>query len=134
GEYAILCDEDDVNLFSPFGRVIGLSSLPSLNNSRDSLRLLTANGELIDQVFYEIAWYRGSDKSEGGWSLERIDLSPTGCNDPFNWLPSEATFGGTPGQVNSVVGSYTDETAPLLEGSLILSTNELRLRFNEQMD
>lgn len=134
GEYAILCEASDSVLFAPFGQVISLDNLPSLNNSSDSIYLNAANGNLIDFVFYESAWFRASDKADGGWSLERIDPSPTACNDPRNWLPSEASSGGTPGQENSVLASYNDISTAKVESILLPESNRIVLLFSEQMD
>ncbi|MEL7531474.1 MAG: lamin tail domain-containing protein [Bacteroidota bacterium] len=134
GGYAILVDEADSALFSPFGQVIALSSMPSLNNASDELFLYSATGELIDFVFYENAWYGESDKGDGGFSLERIDPRPSGCNNPANWLPSTANIGGTPGQANSVLGTFDDLTLATVETILLPEPNRIVLRFSEQMD
>ncbi|MFK7920788.1 MAG: lamin tail domain-containing protein, partial [Bacteroidia bacterium] len=134
GEYAILCEANDSILFASFGKVISLDNLPSLNNSTDSIYLNAANGDLIDFVFYESVWFGASDKADGGWSLERIDPSPTGCNDPRNWLPSQASVGGTPGQENSVLSNYNDLSSAKLESILLPEPNRIVLQFSEQMD
>ncbi len=134
GGYAILVDEGDSSLFAPFGQVIGLSSFPSLNNSADDIFLYSASGELIDFVFYDNAWYGESDKGDGGYSLERIDPAPTGCNNEDNWRASEASIGGTPGQANSVQDIFIDLKLAEIETILLPEPNRILLRFSEQMD
>jgi hypothetical protein len=67
GEYAILTEDLVANKFERFGRVIALSSWPSLNNNSD---LITLNGakEIIVMVLYSDNWYNDLDKKSGGWS------------------------------------------------------------------
>ncbi|MGB4774858.1 MAG: lamin tail domain-containing protein, partial [Daejeonella sp.] len=73
GEYLILCAKADTAEFNSFGRVLGISPWPSLNNSGDAIKLLSPQSTLIDSVAYSDTWYRGSAKKAGGWTLERID-------------------------------------------------------------
>lgn len=134
GGYAILVDQGDSTLFTSMGQVIGLSSFPSLNNSADDIFLYSATGELIDFVLYQNEWYGDSDKAEGGFSLERIDPAPLGCNNADNWLPSEANIGGTPGQANSVLDIFIDLQLASIEAILLPEPNRIVLRFSEQMN
>ncbi|MEM7654746.1 MAG: lamin tail domain-containing protein, partial [Bacteroidota bacterium] len=85
GEYVIICDEDDQAAFEAFGKVWKVDGLPNLNSDTDSLRLTGPNGELVDYVFYEDEWITEEEKTQGGWSLERIDPNLLDCNQPANW-------------------------------------------------
>lgn len=86
---------------SDYPGAIALSSWPTLNDSGDSLSLWSADDELLDAVNYTSAWYRDPAKAQGGWSLERIDLSNR-CATDSNWIASRSPTGGTPAAVNSV--------------------------------
>src|SRR5688500_2582398 len=70
--FVIICANNAVTTFAPFGRVIGVSGFPSLNNESDVISLYAAEGRLIHAVGYNNSWYQNAVKSDGGWSLEMI--------------------------------------------------------------
>jgi hypothetical protein len=85
-EYIILCDEDDTASFSSFGRVIGLSAFPGLNNDGDVLSLFV-DSVLIDKITSSSAWYGDDDKGNGGYTLEQINPNNP-CQGVANWVAS----------------------------------------------
>ncbi len=133
GEYAIICDLDEVDLFTSFGKVIGLENFPSLTNGGELLQIRNENNELIDAVEYDDNWY-GTDKDNGGWTLERIFINQPCLSGSENWSASENLIGGTPGTENSIVQFENDEIAPILLDAFPDSINRIRLIFNEQLD
>lgn len=133
GEYIILCAEDDEDDFASFGRVIGLTSFPSLNNSSDRLTLKDKNGKLLFVVEYSDEWYNNNTKTQGAWTLEMKDVNNP-CLDAENWTASENPQGGTPAQANSVSETLADITPPTLLRAEAIDTNEVRLTFSEKMD
>ena len=102
GAYLILCAEEDVNDFKPFGSVIGLPKLPTLNNNEDLLSILDSNRQIIHQVDYKKSWYRDVYKQNGGWTLEMINPNMACRADSSNWIASLDWKGGTPGHQNSI--------------------------------
>lgn len=112
---------------------IALSSWPTLNDSGDSLFLWGPNDEPLDAVIYSSSWYRNSTKAQGGWSLERIDLTNR-CATDSNWIASQDPSGGTPGVVNSVAGTWQDQTPASLIQVSFRAADELILRFSEPLD
>lgn len=132
-EYAIVCSQGNAALFTQYGKVIAVPTMPSLNNDTDSLYLNDANNLMVDYVFYADEWYRDEVKKQGGWTLERVDVSFYNCNNPLNWIASTNSIGGTPGAQNSAAGSFSDTDAPDIIGLEIVNTTELRLYFSEQM-
>ncbi len=132
-EYLIVCKSSDTTDFSPFGRVLGLEAMPSLNNSSDVITLKNSNGDLVDQVSYALAWYRDSQKDDGGFSLELIDPANS-CLGAVNWKASKSLLGGTPGNVNSVDSILKDEVAPSILSAVAISKTQLRLHFSEKVD
>lgn len=113
--------------------ILLFSSSSSLANDGSELVLRDQGQQVIHAVEYDINWYRGSFKDEGGWSLEMIDPSnPCGCYD--NWNASCHPMGGTPGKPNSVKNSNPDATPPLLTRALISDTAGLLLFFSEAID
>ncbi|MFN7012878.1 MAG: lamin tail domain-containing protein, partial [Bacteroidia bacterium] len=133
GEYIILCRIQDTALFSPFGKVMGLSPWPRLNNSSDSLWLRDAGGNIIDFVYYTDAWYKNSAKKNGGWTLELINpLLP--CSGVNNWIASVNPSGGTPGTQNSVFSNTLDNIPPIITNIQVVSQTQLAVTFSESMD
>ncbi|MND64759.1 hypothetical protein D3C80_561050 [compost metagenome] len=100
-EYLILCSKNDTSNYLHYGKTLGLSPWPSLNNSGDLLTLKNAEGAVINQVNYSDAWYRDTHKKSGGYSLELMEDMLL-CNPAQRWTASVAAEGGTPGKRNSV--------------------------------
>jgi hypothetical protein len=97
GGFCVLV-EDTAAFRRRFGPVdwISASSLPTLNNSEEELRLRDSTGTLREK-----ASYRSTQGGGEGVSLERISPElPSGLEDA--WTGSLHPTGGTPGRVNSV--------------------------------
>lgn len=133
GEYVIVCTQANETLFSPFGDVLSLSNLPSLNNSEDEIHLNDANATSIDELAYDLSWYHDFTKESGGWSIEQINPL-TECTGKNNFKASNSNAGGTPGVQNSVFDTLPDLTAPILLNATIISSDSVLLNFNEFLD
>ncbi|NNM16677.1 MAG: hypothetical protein HKO56_08465, partial [Bacteroidia bacterium] len=133
GAYLIVCDDSNENLFTSFGDVLGLGTLPTLNDAGDNLTMRNSNFEVLDFVNYSIDWYKDDLKDDGGFSLEKIDVDYP-CSNEQNWTASESLDGGTPGYLNSVDGDFIDNTAPAILYTSILNSSEFIVVFNEPMD
>ena len=128
--YLILCKEDAVPYLSEYGECVGFSSF-SIPNTGSVLSLLRFHNFGIFVLSFDSFWYRDSDKSDGGWSLELIDPhSP--CLEADNWRASRDRKGGTPGARNSVYGEIT--IAPDIDYVNVISSNTLEIVFNQKMD
>ena len=132
-EYAIICDDDDLATFEVFGKVIPLSSFPSLTNGGELLTLKNTNNEIIHAVDFSDSWYMDAGKKEGGWTLELINPQ-TPCLGAENWIASTNLNGGTPGRQNSVFQNTPDETFPDLLTVFPDLATELVLTFSEGLD
>lgn len=130
---AILCSNGNVPAFSVFGRTIGVSSFPSLDNDGDLISLRSPQGKTIHALNYTIDWYQNEVKKDGGWSLEMIDTRNP-CNGMSNWTASTDASGGTPGKKNSVDGVNTDATPPQLIRTYSLDDVTLIALFDEPLD
>ena len=131
--YVILCDVNDVALYSSYGNVIGISSFSALTNGGDSLTLMDNNNTVLDVVVYDIGWYQDGMKDDGGYTLERINPNHP-CSNSLNWIASNDVSGGTPGTQNSVFNNAPDMDAPTIQGVSILTANQINVLFNETMD
>ncbi|RYE01182.1 MAG: hypothetical protein EOP50_02445, partial [Sphingobacteriales bacterium] len=131
--FVILVANTNVAAFASYGQVIGLSSLPSLNNTSDELTLKDAAGTEIDKVAYTDAWYNDANKKNGGWTLEQINPR-INCSGQTNWAASTDPSGGTPGRRNSVFSNAQDVTVPVLQQVTTTDSALLILQFSEQLD
>lgn len=127
--YRILCANADVDAFKVYGKTLGLSSWPTLNNDKDDLTLmLPDNSTVIDAVSYVDTWYQDNSKKTG-YALELINYK-SGCPGAPNWIASTAAIGGTPGAQNAVYAEL-DAVAPKLIGIEITSTTTVRVDFDK---
>jgi len=133
GDYRIITASSNTASFTSFGTTVGISNFPTLNNGGEPLTLKTSTGLLIDSVNYALSWYRDTDKQEGGWTLELIDLNNP-CGEEDNWTAAEDVKGGTPGKINSVNANKPDLTGPQLVSVAAIQANELLLVFNEKLE
>jgi len=132
-EHLIICAKADTAEFKTFGKVLGISPWPSLNNSGDNLKLLSPLGLTIDSVDYKDTWYKNPEKKAGGWSLELIDNKSV-CGGIQNWVGSIDASGGTPGRRNSAYKANTT-TGPLSVSSASLRDSAtVTLTFNRMVD
>ncbi|MEO5673083.1 MAG: lamin tail domain-containing protein [Chitinophagales bacterium] len=131
--FLILCSSSNASLFSSYGTVLGLSSFPSLNNDGDNLTLKNSLGMVISEVAYDLSWYHDDVKSEGGWSLERMDANNS-CEGGANWHASADASGGTPGKMNSDLSAFADTFPPVLLSATIRDSLTIVLLFDEAVD
>ena len=131
GAYAILTPFSATSLMSPYGEVLGINNWITLNASGDYLNL-SLDGNLVFEVFYTDEWYRSTQRSNGGFSLEIIDRNYP-CYEAMNWIASENIIGGTPGKVNSVDDNNPDIVGPALTEAIAISDNQILLTFDEKL-
>ena len=132
GEYAIIIDDDFTLNYLNYGKLIPVSSLPSLNNSSDQI-VIYSQSQTIDRVNYNSSWYGSAEKAGGGYTLERI--SPFDfCSGDENWKGSDHPDGGTPGSENSVFDPNSTVPDPALTSVKIDSLKGIRAVFNRRVD
>jgi hypothetical protein len=129
----IICPNAAVASFTPFGRTVGVTSFPSLNNEGDIISLYSPEGSLVHSVAYNSQWYNNVVKEEGGWTLEMMDIHNP-CNGAGNWKVSIHTSGGTPGRENSVVGNNPDNMPPALLRTYTPDSITIVAVFDEPLD
>ncbi len=131
GERVILTTTGNASSLQLYGRAIGVSNWPSLNNGGELISIRDGNN-LIFSVEYSDQWYKDSQKSEGGFSLEMID--PTNpCGEFNNWTASIDANGGTPGSINSVDQPNPDNFGPIMTQALATGANQVVIEFNEKL-
>ena len=133
GDRVTLCKTSEVSLFEPFGKALGVSSFPGLNNDGELLELRARGGNLIHFVDYSDTWYGSDDKAKGGFSLEMIDTENP-CGEVSNWRAADSDTYGSPGQENSRNAVNPDSDAPGLMNVSALDSLHLAITFNEVLD
>lgn len=104
-----------------------------LNNDGDLLTLSDAAGNTIDRVSYTLDWHTDANKSDGGWSLERINPALP-CLGRSNWQSCPLPPGGTPGAQNASYQATTDQELPRLVYAFPETPASVLLGFSEELD
>ena len=133
-QYLIICPAADTTQYKSFGRTLGISPWPSLNNSSDNILLKSFKNRAVDSVNYSEKWYKDTKKQTGGWTLEKIDLSNKSCNGFYNWGSSTDEKGGTPGRRNSLDHSGFLELGFKIDSVFIISKNTIDVYLNQIPD
>ncbi len=133
GSYAILCANSNMAQFEPYGQVIGVTSMPGLNNDGETLLLKDVNEKIIFSLSYDQSWYKDAAKANGGYSLEMID-NDNPCSGRHNWTATVNSNGGTPAEANSVAQPNPDNLGPQLTLAVALDANTVLLTFSEKLD
>lgn len=131
-QHLILCANNNVSLFTPFGPSLGITSFPSLNNDADQIVLIDPSGKIIHQVYYQIDRFKDDFKKQGGFTIELVDLSKP-CLGEMNFQFSIDPSGGTPGRTNSVSKEIIDTLLPQIRNAFILDEQKIRILFNKNL-
>ncbi len=135
--FLILCKTTAAPSYTAFGRTKGVPNFPSLNNTGDALILFNKYDFIIDSLTYTSSWYMGETddlghfKKEGGFSLERINTSMV-CSDKYNWFPSIALAGASPGATNSIENHNFPFLVILVEDVVIDNDTTLIIYLNHE--
>ena len=131
--FVIICTGSAVAAMQVYGRVISVTSFPSLDNDGDQLFLKSNTGLTIHAVSYSLSWYQNAVKSDGGWTLEMID-SKNPCAGVSNWKSSTDTKGGSPGIKNSVDAANNDQSGPSVKNAYAIDNLTIVMVFDEPVD
>lgn len=130
---AIICGTTAAATMQQYGRTFGVTSFPSLDNDGEMIFIRSNTGVTIHAVEYSKTWFNNAVKSDGGWTLEMIDIKNP-CSGSSNWKASTDARGGTPGIKNSVDGINKDQALPTLLRAFATDSVTLLLSFDEPLD
>jgi hypothetical protein len=131
--FVIVCTGSAVAAMQVYGRVISVTSFPSLDNDGDQLFLKSNTGLTIHAVSYSLSWYQNAVKIDGGWTLEMIDTKNP-CAGINNWKASTDARGGSPGIKNSVDAVNNDQSAPSIKNAYAIDNLNVVIVFDEPVD
>ena len=103
-----------------------------MNDDGDAILLSRTDGTAVDRLEYSADWHTIPGKSDGGWSLERIDPDFP-CPGAVNWQSCPVLPGGTPGKRNASFGRIADYSAPALLRAYPESDQVITLTFSKAM-
>lgn len=109
-----------------------VESLPALLNEGQKITLQTTQYEVLSQIHYSSDWYTSNFKKDGGWSLEKIDVTNYSETDD-NWSAANNYTGGTPGFENSNARINLDTIAPEITSIYIENDSTIQITFSENM-
>ena len=131
--FVIVCTGSAVAAMQVYGRVISVTSFPSLDNDGDELYLKSNTGLTVHAISYSLSWYQNAVKSDGGWTLEMIDTKNP-CSGISNWKASTDPKGGSPGIKNSVDAVNNDQSAPSIKNAYAIDNLNIVIVFDEPAD
>ena len=131
--FVIICTSSAVAAMQVYGRVISVTSFPSLDNDGDQLYLKSNTGLTIHAISYSLSWYQNAVKSDGGWTLEMIDTKNP-CSGISNWKASTDARGGSPGIKNSVDAVNIDQSVPSIKNTYAIDNLNIVIVFDEPVD
>jgi hypothetical protein len=108
------------------------SSVATLTDKGKQLTLRDPYNVMVAQAAYSDTWYGDASKSDGGFSLEKIDLDNLE-ETAQNWTACPDERGGTPCGANAATASNADANLPRCLHYEITG-NMLTLTFNETID
>ena len=133
-DYAILCSYNAaIEMSAITQKICIVESMPALNNDGNILTLKNRQNHTISFVEYSTDWYDSEPfKSDGGWSLERIDPSNP-LSNAHTWGPSIDPRGGTPAERNSIAMELPDVLIPRIIGFGVENEKLVHIYFNKPM-
>jgi len=129
--YAIICHSGSADLYQ-HDYCYGLLTSYTLMNSGARILLKNKNETLIDSVSYSTDNYTNSNKTEGGWSLERMPENT--CYQQRMFYFSNNQGGGTPGRKNSSFAGNTDTVPPDIIGISAITNKRVKFQFSEPVE
>lgn len=133
GDYLIIANQDAPIHFKDINSLALFSSSAVITNNGQEISVYDKKGNFISGLNFDKSWYSDNYKSEGGWSLERIDNNNI-CGERDNWSASEDLSGGTPGKKNSVARINPDLENPHTDRIIYNSSKEIEIKFSESLN
>ncbi|MEQ9402594.1 MAG: lamin tail domain-containing protein [Cyclobacteriaceae bacterium] len=123
--YVIICEDDDLALFSAYTDVLAITTLSLNNSSADEIILTDDSATKIHSISF-------SGSTEGtSWEL----INPNGPDYSLNnYGLSTNPDGGTPGEQNSIFDDTPDTIAPTIASISVVSSSALDLTFDEPVE
>ncbi|MBM3432876.1 MAG: lamin tail domain-containing protein [Bacteroidetes bacterium] len=129
----IVCPSSALSSLSAFGRCLGITGFPSLDNGGETILLKNAGEQIIHALEYSVDWHTTELKKAGGWSLEMIDPDHPGSFQ-INWGSATHPAGGTPGKTNSIDRTWIDLDPHQMNNAYAIDSTRLLILLDEALD
>lgn len=129
GEYMLICRSDSLDSYAKTVKKFDDSKLTIKNKK---LSLINQAGYIVDSLTYTLEMYNDKVKSQGGYSLERIDPRNLYMVEG-NWTASLDIAGGTPGRVNSTLSTVKDNQPPNVIATSVVDNNTIKIVFSKNI-
>lgn len=131
--YICLAPSSSFDLWTNMYNTIAIPNWPALTNTACNIVLYNNSYKVMDAYRFNRNKTIGEPfKTDGGWSVERIDAgNVSGEADNYHW--SINLSGGTPGVTNSVNRKNKDTKAPNISKIELLNDTMLQINFSETM-
>ena len=129
GEYILICRSDSLDSYAKTVKKFDDSKIVTKNKK---LTLINQAGNIVDSLTYTIEMYNDKIKSQGGYSLERIDPKNLFMVEG-NWTASLDIAGGTPGRVNSTLATVPDNKPPRILSTSVIDNNTIKIVFSKNI-
>ena len=131
--YLVISNQGGDEAFPGINTIALFQSPAVISNEGQQIALIDKRGRVLSAVEFSKNWYEDNFKSEGGWSLERVDYSNV-CGESINWRASGDPSGGTPGKENSVIAENPDLERPGVDRIVFHKANKIEIGFTESMN
>lgn len=130
-EYYYIISEKAKSYVGDTTRALFVKNFPSITNAGQTIALLFGE-KILSSVSFSDDWYQDEFKSDGGWSLEKIDVQNF-SETSDNWGAVCNRLGGTPGLKNSIATANSDTIVPKIENIQILTDTIVEITFSENL-
>jgi hypothetical protein len=127
--YYLIAASSHCAWFADSTQCLGITGFKALNNTSGTIQLLDEANFQITKLDYHVNWHINSNAKNGGYSLERRNISDT-CNLKYNWSTSINALGGTPFLPNSI---KSDEHITLKAKSFEIKDKAIQLQLNKSL-
>ncbi len=128
GEFAVItADTASVALnYNAKGQLLEASRFPSLNTARGYVSLRSADGVVLDSMYYDNDMHSALLTVKRGVALERISIVKSAM-DKENWMSASEQFGfATPGFVNSCSSDAGGDNRDLPDQAVAIENQLMR--------
>lgn len=125
--FIILCKNTDIDVFKPYGTVVGLPSFITLNNDGDHIYLKNKQGKTTHEMRYT------NSMVKEGKTLESINFL-NHCSTSSHWRSSSEPQGGTPGKVSKEQLSAKLPPTPFAKSASMENDSLVRIYFSDALD
>jgi len=130
--YILLVSNKAQHMYGDSITVCAMSTFPSIVNSGETIAVLQ-DSTILSSIPFSIDWHTSAIKKDGGWALEKIDITNVSETQEL-WKSATNYTGGTPGYSNSISKPLADTQSPYILYLQALNDTTLLCKTSENID